>query len=204
MDGYIRSIPVYGSPDDVVVVQPLDEAESAGAPIETVSFLVDALEMSALITMRSYFGVSSAVRSGFFFGCEGVYSAPRQEGEGEEPRLVLGMTEFYPRRFIEDGRMTISMPYSLFKRMDEAAGSSFLSEDRWRDSAQPSGKKCCRFPQERGWNAGCFLGIGSEVPWLTGIFRRRPSVNLPCQAETGDNRNIQPDCRMSPFTLSYK
>ena len=154
MDGYIRTIPVYGSPDEVVVVQPLDEAEAAGAPIETVAFLADALEMSALITLRSYSGVPSAVRSGFFFGCEGVYSVPRQEGERAEPKLVLGMTEFYPRRFIEDGRMTVSMPYSLFKRMDETAGSSFLSEDLWRESAQSGKKECCRFHRERGRGAG--------------------------------------------------
>ncbi len=206
MDGYIRSIPVYGTPDDVVVVQPLDEAESAGASIETVSFLVDALEMSALITMRSYFGVSSAVRSGFFFGCEGVYSVPRHEGEREEPKLVLGMTEFYPRRFIEDGRMTVSMPYSLFKRMDEAAGSSFLSEDRWRESAQPSNKECCRSPWERRRGAGSSRGRRAARRRLVPrkFLRRRPSGwrHRSQAVQRASECNPPPNCFMFVFSTS--
>ena len=68
----------------------------------------------------------------------------RQEGEKEIPRMVLGTTEFFTRRFIDEDRMTISMPYKLYKSLDEDCEYSFLKDDRWREAAKPKKcDKCC-------------------------------------------------------------
>jgi hypothetical protein len=141
-EAYLDKVPVYGSRDDIVVVQPVDEAEDMDAPIEVVSFLVDAIELSALVTLSSFDGLKgdSVIRSSFALSCEQLFAMPRQEGDSKEPRMVLGMTEFFPRRFLDDGRVSVSMPYCLYKRMDENASKSFLNDDRWRQAAQP--KKC--------------------------------------------------------------
>jgi len=143
---YIDKVPVYGSSDDIAVVQPIDEAEAMGAPIEVVAFLSDGLEMSALITLAGFSGMDgdTVIRSGFGYSCEQVFAMAKQEGESDHPRMVLGMTEFFPRRFIDSGRMSISMPYSMYRRMDDDAERSFLSDDRWRDAAQPKkNDNCC-------------------------------------------------------------
>jgi len=142
---YLDAVPVYGSEDDVAVMQPIDEAQEMGADIETVAFLTDPLELSALVTLAGFLGKTddTVVRCAFGFSCEQLYAMPKQEGERERPRLVLGATEFYPRRFLDQSMMTVSMPYSMYKEMDEKAGSSFLASDQWRKSAQPGDRDCC-------------------------------------------------------------
>ena len=136
---YIEKVPVYGDGSGYVVFQPLDQAESMNAPVETVVFIVDALELSAMITMAEFSRPigDSVIRSAYALSCEQIYAMPKQEGENGTPRMVLGMTEFYTRRFIDQDRMSLSMPYSLYRQMDEDCPFSFLKEDRWRESAKP-------------------------------------------------------------------
>ncbi len=142
---YADMIPVYGDGSGCIVFQPLDEAEKMGAPIETVMFLVDPLEYSALMTLAMFSRETgdSVLRSGFGLSCEQIYAMPRQEGESEVPRMVFALTEFYTRRYFDDERFGISMPFKLYKLMDEDCPFSFLKDDRWREAAKPKCDKCC-------------------------------------------------------------
>lgn len=142
---YLDVIPVYGTREDVVVMQPMDEAEKMNAPIETVVFLVGALELSALVTMAGHIGRTedTVIRSAFGFSCEQIYAMAKQEDEREVPRMVLGLTEFYTRRFLDEDMLSISMPYSMYREMDEKASGSFLAQSLWRDSAKPSKDDSC-------------------------------------------------------------
>jgi hypothetical protein len=135
---YLEQVEVYGSRDDIAVMRPLEDAMAAGDPIETVVFYVDPLELSALMTLAQFSGEprDSCARCGFALACEHLYAVPRQEGESDSPRLVLGMTEFYPRRFCDPDRLTVSMPYSLFERLEKDAPYSFLADGRWRGPAR--------------------------------------------------------------------
>jgi len=137
-------VPVYGTGDECVVFQPMDQAEKMGAPVETVVFLVDGLEYSAMLTLACYSKRESdtAVRSSFGLSCEQMYAMPRQEGESDDPRMVLGMTEFFTRRFVSPGRLALSMSYGLYKKLDEECVSSFLKDDAWRESATAK-SSCC-------------------------------------------------------------
>ena len=143
---YQDKVPVYGDGNDAIVFQPMDQAEKMYVQIEVVCFLVNPLELSALITMASFFRDidDSVIRSSFALSCEQVYAMARQEGEKVIPRMVLGTTEFFTRRFIDEDRMTISMPYKLYKSLDEDCEYSFLKDDRWREAAKPKKcDKCC-------------------------------------------------------------
>jgi hypothetical protein len=142
---YLSKVPVYGKGDECVVFQPIDEAEKMGAPIETVTLIVDAVEYSAMMTLASFSRETddSVVRSAFGFSCEQIHAMPRQEGEREVPRMVLGMTEFFTRRFLDPGQMALSMPYGLYKRLDEDAEYSFLKNDAWREATKPKCSNCC-------------------------------------------------------------
>ena len=143
---YRKKVPVYGDDGDYIVMQPLDEAESMNAPIETVVFLSDPTEISALVTLAGYsrgFGCS-VVRSAFALSCEQIYAMARQENESEQPRMVLGGTEFHVRSLIDEDKMTISIPYKLYRIMDGDAPKSFLRDDRWRKaSAHKKCDDCC-------------------------------------------------------------
>ncbi len=144
-NNYLDKVPVYGKGNECVVFQPIDEAEKMCAPIETVVMIVDAVEYSAMITLAGFSRKTddSVVRSAFGFGCEQLYAMPRQEGEREIPRMVLGLTEFFTRRFIDPGRMALSMPYNLYKQLDEDCKYSFLKDDAWRESTKPKCDNCC-------------------------------------------------------------
>ncbi|MBQ7978515.1 MAG: DUF169 domain-containing protein [Candidatus Methanomethylophilaceae archaeon] len=144
VDNYLSKVPIYGNGDEFVVFQPITEAEKVGAEPEVVVMVVDAIEYSAMVTLASFSRRTddSVVRSAFGFGCEQMYAMARQEGEREIPRMVLGTTEFFTRRFFENGEFTLSMPYKLYKQLDEASPHSFLKENSWRESAQPK-SRCC-------------------------------------------------------------
>jgi hypothetical protein len=144
MSNHQDRVPLYGTGEECVVFQPLDRAEEMGAPIETVVFLVDGLEYSAMVTLAGFSRKvgDSVVRSSFGLSCEQMYAMPRQEGESDTPRMVLGMTEIFTRRFVSPGRMALSMPYSLYKKLDEDSPSSFLKDDAWRAAATPKCKDC--------------------------------------------------------------
>ncbi len=144
-ENYLSRVPVYGNGTECVVFQPLNEAEKAGVKIETVVMLVDGVEYSAMMTLAGFSRRTddSVVRSSFGFGCEQLYAMPRQEGEREVPRMVIGLTEFFTRRFIEPGRMALSLPYSLYRQLDEDCEFSFLKDDRWREATAPKCKDCC-------------------------------------------------------------
>lgn len=142
---YFDAIPVYGSRDDIVVMQPIDEAEEMGAPVETVVFLVNPLDLSALVTMAGFIRDidDTVIRTSFAFSCEQIFAMAKQEGEREVPRMILGLTEFYTRRFLDDDMLSISMSYKMYKEMDEKASSSFIAQDLWRNSAKPGKDSCC-------------------------------------------------------------
>ena len=143
---YRSKVPVYGDDGDYIVMQPLDEAEAAGAPIETVVFLSNPTEIAALVTLAGYsrgFGCS-VIRSSFALSCEQIYAMARQENESAQPRMVLGGTEFHVRGLIDEDKMTISIPYKLYTIMDRDAPKSFLRDDRWRKaSAHKKCDDCC-------------------------------------------------------------
>jgi len=41
------------------------------------------------------------------------------------------MTDLYARKFIEPQEMSFAAPYSMWKRMETNAGSSFLTMEKW-------------------------------------------------------------------------
>lgn len=144
-NNYLSKVPVYGNGDEYVVFQPLEEAERMNVKIEVVTFIVDTVEYSAMLTLAGFSRKTddSVVRSAFGFSCEQIYAMPRQEGERDTPRMVLGLTEFFTRRFFDSGQMALSMPYNLYKQLDEFCPQSFLKDDRWREATKPKCDNCC-------------------------------------------------------------
>ena len=142
-DNYLSKIPVYDM-GEYVVFQPMVEVERMGIEPEVVVMPVDGVEYSAMVILASFSRNTedSVVRSAFGFGCEQMYAMSVQEGEREAPRMVLGPTELFTRRFLDPGMMTLSMPYKLYKRLEEDCPYSFLKDDSWRETTRPK-QKCC-------------------------------------------------------------
>jgi hypothetical protein len=138
-------VKTYGSPDDYVVCEPVDVAESRGADIEVVAFLVDPIRMFALANMVNFSRrrPGSAVKYVNALACEQLYALPKAEGESDDPAGIVGLSEFFVRRFCSSEDMTFAVPYKLYKRILDDAYKSFLTTDKWKDIAGNKDSSCC-------------------------------------------------------------
>lgn len=135
-------VPVYGDGTGYIVFQPIEDALRIGTRIETVVFVVDPVRLAALSALAGYDRESvdsNYVRMVNAFSCEEIYALPRSEGAKEEPRAIIGLTEFYTRRYCKPEEMTFAVPYSMFRRMDDNAEESFLNTDFWPEKPE---KRC--------------------------------------------------------------
>lgn len=124
--------------DGYIVFEPLDSAVSHDAPIETVVFLTDALGLSGLTSLIAYSRekAGSGCRWAYGFACEQIYAIPRAESEGDDPQAIIGLTELGIRKRCNDGDLTFTVPYCLYRRMEDDAEESFLSGKIWGSLTQ--------------------------------------------------------------------
>lgn len=129
----IDGVKDYGDGKDAIVFQDVEDAEREGRPIEVVVFVVDPTRLSALMQLASYSKRTGGPVSVAPFGhaCQQIYAIPRAEGEKDDPRGVIGMTDMYARRFVGPDQMTYAVPYSLYKRMVADIPGSFMEDEKY-------------------------------------------------------------------------
>jgi hypothetical protein len=134
---YLEGIKNYSN-DDVIVFSPISKALAENAPIEVVVFYAAPNHLSALCTLVSYDSetADAGTLMPYSAGCQSIYQMAIIEGESENPRAILGMTDFTPRQFADSDKFTFAVPYKLYLRMEENAGGSFLEENEWQSLAQ--------------------------------------------------------------------
>ena len=144
INNYLNVLPVPFTRDDYIVFEPLSKALDNDIEPEVVVFLVDPLHLSALMVLAGYSRKSddSPVEMRYALGCENLYLMPILENMKENPKCIIGLTEFSVRRFIDPDKFSFSIPYRLYKKMDEEASKSFLSLGRWNDLTESIGNKC--------------------------------------------------------------
>lgn len=132
----LDAIKDYGDGKDAIVFQDLGEAVAERKPIEVVVFIADPTRISALAILAGFDRKTPgpAVVVPYGHACQQIYALPRAEGDSEDPRAVLGMTDLYARRYIDHDKFTLSVPYSLYLRMEGNADSSFLGKDSWPET----------------------------------------------------------------------
>ncbi len=122
----------YGTGNDYCVMEPLDKAESRGAPIEVVAILTDNVRISALSSLIGYDRAPGPhVHMVHAFACEELYALPKAESEKGTQDAFLGATELYVRKFVRPEEMTFAVPYEAYKRMESNADKTFLANGRW-------------------------------------------------------------------------
>ena len=140
----MECVPDMGDGEDAIVFQDLDSAEAEGIPVEVVVFLVNPVELSALMQLAAFSRTSEGPASTAPFGlaCQQIYAIPMGEAGSDDPRGVIGMTDMYARRFVPPDILSYAVPYSLYRRMVSDIGASFFSQQRYLDnlSAASEGK----------------------------------------------------------------
>jgi len=93
-------------------------------------------QLSALVVLANYGREGNDnVIIPFGAGCHSVCLIPWHEARQERPRAVVGMTDITARPFIDADLLAFSVPYSMFREMEENVPGSFLEKPDWQKVA---------------------------------------------------------------------
>ena len=139
---YIDPLRLPFTTDEYIVFEPLDRTMERGIEPEVVVFLADPLHISALTVLAGYARESddAPVEMRFALGCENLYLMPMIESRKENPKCIVGFTDFYVRKIIDPDKFSFSIPYALYKKMNANADDSFLTRGRWNQPYDPNAK----------------------------------------------------------------
>lgn len=141
VDNYLDMLPVPFTTEDYIVFEPLSKTQARGIEPEVVVFFADPQHISALMVLAGYARESndSPVEMRYALSCENLYLMPILESRKENPKCIVGLTEFFVRKFVDPDKFSFSIPYSLYKKMDGYAEETFLSKGRWNKPLDPNG-----------------------------------------------------------------
>lgn len=134
---FVDALPIREIPTKYVVFKPLEMLTEGEHP-QTVVFLVNPDQLSALVVLANY-GRESCdnVVIPMGAGCQQIGILPYKEAESDLPRAVVGLTDLSARKFTNRavGRdiLSFTVPYAMFREMEENVEGSFLYRDTWAD-----------------------------------------------------------------------
>ena len=130
----LSNIPVFQESGDALVFEDLDDAVREKRPIEVVVFLTDFIGAMFLQQLADYGRTEpgAAAIMPWGQGCQQIYAMPRKEGESENPRAIIGITETFVRRTeMGPGEVTFAVPWKLYERMDADFAESFMGKENF-------------------------------------------------------------------------
>ena len=135
---FITSLPMTDVPTEYVVFKPLDEVDEAAEQPETIVFLGDMDQISALTVLANFGrGHNENVVIPFAAGCQSIGIYPFREAKRDLPRAVLGLVDIsarvYLKRLIKDDVMSFAMPRALFQEMEANLDGSFIGRNTWNE-----------------------------------------------------------------------
>ena len=94
-------------------------------------------QLSALAVLANYYrpGNENVVMP-FSSGCQSIFLLPYGEGQKENPRAVVGLTDITVRPMVNPAMLSFSMPYTMFLEMEENITGSFLEKPLWHRVAE--------------------------------------------------------------------
>ncbi len=133
---FLHAIPMRDIPAQYVVVAPLDVVETAGEKVKSVTFFVDADQLSALIVLANYTEPEvENVIVPWAAACQVIGIFGYRECERERPRGLVGMTDLSARVTLRSslgkGVLSFTAPWPLFQKMERAVEGSFLERPTW-------------------------------------------------------------------------
>ena len=127
---FIDTIPRI-RPGMCMVFKPLHMVSAGDSP-ECVIFLVNADQLSGLVTLANYDRPTQdnvAVR--FASGCGQAVLYPLSAEKAKDKTCYIGMTDPSARKVIGSDQLSFSIPYRRFLEMEREADGSFLTTDTW-------------------------------------------------------------------------
>lgn len=128
-------LPYTDIPYQYVIFKPLTAVEAAEEP-KIIVFYANPDQLSALVVLANYGREGNEnVIIPFGAGCHSTCLIPWYEAGRERPRAVVGMIDITARPFIDADLLAFSVPYSMFKEMEDNVPGSFLDKPDWQKVA---------------------------------------------------------------------
>ena len=136
---FLKNLPVYDAKDRYIVMKPVTQV-SEGEEVKSIVFVATADQLAALSILANY-GTAN-IRNGIIVaagaaGCQAIGVCTYAEGESENPRAVVGLTDLSARKAVRPmlGKdvLTFSVPFSLYLAMEQNVAGSFLELDLWKE-----------------------------------------------------------------------
>jgi uncharacterized protein (DUF169 family) len=129
----VDQMPIVDIPYAYVIFKPLEIADEKQEKIQMVCFYANPDQISALVVMANYRypGLDNvAVRFGA--GCHSVCMLPYHESLQDNPRAIIGMTDISARPLVPPDILSFTVPFKMFREMEEDIPGSFLEKEAWR------------------------------------------------------------------------
>jgi hypothetical protein len=137
VERFVSALPIVRIPTRYVVFRPLDAVEPGSERPESIIFLVNPDQLSALVVLANYGrGDNENVCVPFGAGCQTIGIITYREARRQPPRAVIGLTDLSVRDHIhrQFGRemLGFSVPFEMFLEMEGNVEGSFLQRDTWK------------------------------------------------------------------------
>lgn len=134
---WMDAIPSINVSEQYVVFSPLSEVDTDKEEPKVVVFYANADQLTALIVLANYgrTGYDNVIAP-FAAGCQTTCLFPWSEAAREHPRAVIGMTDTSVRLHIDADLLSFSVPYAMYKEMEDNVPGSFLDKHEWQKIAE--------------------------------------------------------------------
>lgn len=138
VEDFISYVRVEKKTDQATLFMPLSKALNSGYTPFSVAIVCNPAQLSALVILCNYFrmGIEN-VAAPYAAGCQSIGVLTYKEAEKENPRGIIGLFDITSRKTVAkslgENVLTFSVPYSLYKEMEENISGSFLEKAPWTD-----------------------------------------------------------------------
>ncbi len=142
---FVECLPITEVPTQYVVFRPLGQVDADSEKPETIVFLADMDQLSALVVLANYErDYNESVIAPQAAGCQSIGIYPFREAKSDTPRAVIGLFDISARvqikRQLKDDLLSFAVPLAMFHEMEANVPGSFLERTTWKELMKLKGK----------------------------------------------------------------